>query len=183
MKNQILKSSKLNKNLILTGMMGVGKSTIGKNLAKRLKYNFIDIDKLIEIKENSSINLIFKNKSEAYFRKIEKDISLQELKKNNSVISLGGGAFLNKLIRANVKETSMSFWLDINIDILVKRLSKTKKRPLLYKKNISDTMRKIYLERKKIYNEADYRVKCTHLKSNEIVEKILKLYEKSGNKI
>jgi shikimate kinase len=181
MKNQIQKSSKLCKNLTLTGMMGVGKSTIGKNLAKKLNYNFIDIDKLIETKEKTSINLIFKNKSEDYFRKIESEITLQELKRNNSVISLGGGAFLNKSIRSNAKKTSVTFWLDVNLDELVKRLKKTQKRPLLYKKKISDTIRKMYFERKKTYNEADYRIKCSFLKSNEIVEKILKLYEKSGN--
>ena len=171
----------MRKNLTLTGMMGVGKSTIGKNLAKKLKYNFIDIDKLIEIKEKTSIGLIFKNKSENYFRKIENEITLEELKKNNSVLSLGGGAFVNKSIRASVKKTSVSFWLDVNTDILIKRLSKTQKRPLLYKKNISDTIRKIYLDRKKIYNEANFRIKCSFLTSGEIVNKILKLYEKSGN--
>jgi shikimate kinase len=181
MKNQIQKASKLNKNLTLTGMMGVGKSTIGKNLAKKLRYNFTDIDKLIEIKEGASINLIFKNKSENYFRKIENEITLQEFKKNNTVISLGGGAFLNKSIRASAKKTSITFWLDVNIDELVKRLNKSQKRPLLYKKNIGDTIKKIYFERKKIYNEADYRIKCSFLTSNEIVNKILKLYEKSGN--
>ena len=83
------------KNLTLTGMMGVGKSTIGKKLAKKLGYNFIDVDKLIEAKEGLSINLIFKNKNENYFRKIEKEITLFRIKKNNSIISLGGGAFLN----------------------------------------------------------------------------------------
>ena len=171
----------MGKNLTLTGMMGVGKSTIGKNLAKKLKYNFIDVDKLIEIKEGSSINLIFKNKSENYFRKLESEITLQVLKKNNSVISLGGGAFMNKSIRLSVKKKSMSFWLDVDIDELVKRLKRTKKRPLLYKKNIDDTVRKIYLERKKTYNEADYRIKCVSSKSGEIVDKILKLYENAGN--
>ena len=78
-------------------------------------------------------------------------------------------------------QLSLSFWLDVNTDILIKRLSKTKKRPLLYKKNISDTIRKIYLERNKTYKEADFRIKCDLLTSNEIVDKILKLYEKSGN--
>ena len=112
------------KNLALTGMMGVGKSTIGKILAKKLSYTFVDVDKLIETKEGSSINLIFKNKSEGYFRKIEKDITLSELKKNNSVVSLGGGAFLNSSIRKSVKKLSISFWLDLPTDELIKRLKK-----------------------------------------------------------
>ena len=71
--------------------------------------------------------------------------------------------------------------MDVNINELVKRLRKTNKRPLLYKKDIRDTIKKIYLERKNIYNEANYRIRCGFLKSNEIINKILKLYEKSGN--
>jgi shikimate kinase len=170
------------KNLTLTGMMGVGKSTIGKNLAKKLSYNFVDIDKIIEAKEGTSINLIFKNKSESYFRKIESEITLSELKKESSVISLGGGAFLNNTIRKSTKKLSVSFWLDVSINELIRRLKKSKKRPLLInKKNISETVKKIYFERKSIYNEADFRIKCNSLKSEEIVEKILGLYEKSGN--
>ena len=173
----------MGKNLTLTGMMGVGKSTIGKNLAKKLKYNFIDVDKIIEDKEGISINLIFKNKSETYFRKIESEITLKELKKENSVISLGGGAFLNKSIRKNAKKFSVSFWLDVPLEQLVKRLKKGRQRPLLYKKNITETIKKIYFDRKKIYNEADYRIKCSLLRSEEIANKILNLYEKAGNKI
>ena len=171
----------MGKNLTLTGMMGVGKSTIGKNLAKKLKYNFIDVDKIIEAKEGLSINLIFKNKSESYFRKIENDITLSELKKDNSVISLGGGAFLNKTIRRNTKKFSTSFWLDVPVYELIKRLKKSSQRPLLFKKNIDETVKKIYFDRKKIYNEADFRIKCNSLKSREIVNKILELYEKPGN--
>jgi len=171
------------KNLTLTGMMGVGKSTIGKILAKKLDYNFVDIDRLIEAKEGASINLIFKKKGENYFRKIENDITLSELKKSNSVISLGGGAFLNNMIRLSAKKLSTSFWLDVSIDELIKRLKKNKQRPLLFKKNMSETVKKIYFDRKKIYNEADYKIKCNFLKSEEIVNKILYLYEKSGNKI
>ena len=173
----------MKKNLILTGMMGVGKSTVGKRLAKELSLRFVDVDKLIEIKEGCSINLIFKNKSENYFRRLETSISLQELKKNNAVISLGGGAFLNKSIRRVVKDTALSFWLDVNIDELTKRLKKTKKRPLLFKRNLNSTVNKIYLERKKTYNEADFKIKCTFLKSEEIVQKIIKLYEDARNQI
>ena len=89
----------MKKNLVLTGMMGVGKSTIGKKLAKRLKRKFVDIDKIIEIKEKNTIKEIFENKGEHYFRKIEKKITLEELKKNNLIIALGGGAFINTSVR------------------------------------------------------------------------------------
>ncbi len=171
----------MKKNLVLTGMMGVGKSTVGKNLAQKLSYNFVDIDRTIESREGSTINLIFKNKSESYFRKLENEISLEKLRKKNTVISLGGGAFLNKSIRREVKNTSVSFWLDVNVSELIKRLKKTKKRPLLYNKNLNITVNKIYLERKKTYSEADYRIKCNFLGPDKIVDKILKLYEKSGN--
>jgi len=173
----------LRKNLTLTGMMGVGKSTIGKILAKQLNYKFVDIDKLIENKEGSTINFIFKNKSESYFRKIESDITLAELKKYNSVISMGGGAFLNNSIRKSAKKLSTSFWLDVPIDALIKRLKKNNKRPLLLEKNINEEVKKIYFNRKKIYNEADYRIKCDSLRSEEIAKKILNLYEKTGNQI
>ena len=177
MKKQIQKSSKMSKNLILTGMMGVGKSTIGKILAKKLKYKFFDVDKLIESKENMSIYLIFKIKDEKYFRKIEKEVTLQILKRKNSVISLGGGAFLDKSIREESKKNSVSFWLDVEIDELTKRLKRTKKRPLLLKKNINVTIREIFLKRKKFYNEADFRIKCGSLKSMEIAKEILNKYD------
>jgi len=171
----------LGKNLTLTGMMGVGKSTVGKILAQQLNYKFVDVDKLIEKKEGTTINHIFKNKGESYFRKIENEITLVELKKYSSVISMGGGAFLNNLIRKSAKKLSISFWLDVPVDELIKRLKKNNKRPLLFKKNTNEEVKKIYFDRKKIYNEADYRIVCDTLKSKEIATKILNLYEKSGN--
>ncbi len=169
----------MGKNLTLTGMMGVGKSTIGKIVAKKLEYKFIDVDKIIEEKEGLSINLIFKNKGEKYFRKIENEITLSELKQCNSVISLGGGAFLDKEIRKCAKKLSVSFWLDVPVEELIKRLRKNKQRPLLFKQNINETIKKIYFERKKIYSKANYTIKCKSLKSKDIVNKILSCYEKS----
>ena len=165
----------MGKNLTLTGMMGVGKSTIGKILAKKLEYNFIDIDKLIEEKEGLSINLIFKNKGENHFRKIENEMTLTELRRESSVISLGGGAFLNNVIRKNTKKLSISFWLDVPIEELIKRLRKSKQRPLLRQQKTSEVVKKIYFERKKIYNTADYRIKCKSFKSEEIANRILNL--------
>jgi len=173
----------LKKNLVLTGMMGVGKSTIGKRLAKKLKLKFIDIDHLIETREKSTIKEIFENKSENYFRKVEKKIIVEELKKNNLVIALGGGAFINASLRRKIKDTCISFWLDLKVDILLKRLKNTTKRPLLDKDQLEKSVNKIYSERKKIYNESNFRIKCNSMNKNEIVDKIIKLYENSGNKI
>ncbi len=93
----------MKKNLVLTGMMGVGKSTVGKNLAQKLSYNFVDIDRTIESREGSTINLIFKNKSESYFRKLENEISLEKLKKKNTVISLEVVLFLTNLLGEKLK--------------------------------------------------------------------------------
>ena len=157
--------------------MGVGKSTIAKNLDKRLSCTFVDIDKVIEKYEGKSINIIFKNKGENYFRMIEKKITIKELSKANSVLALGGGAFLNKDIRRKVKETSVSFWLDLNVNILIKRLKKSKKRPLLFGKNLNEAINKLYLDRKKTYSKADFKIKCDFLKQHLITDKIVNLYE------
>ncbi|MDB9784427.1 hypothetical protein OAB36_02155 [Pelagibacteraceae bacterium] len=83
----------MKKNLVLTGMMGVGKSTIGESLSVKLKMKFTDIDDLIKSSEGMSIQKIFQIKGEEYFRNIEKKITLKALEKNNHVISLGGGGF------------------------------------------------------------------------------------------
>lgn len=171
----------MEKNLTLTGMMGVGKTTIGKRLAKKLDYAFVDVDKIIEKQEGESISSIFKNKGENYFRKIEKQLTIMELKKNNSVISLGGGAFLNSTIRQYSKKNSISFWLDVPIEILIKRLKKSKNRPVIGKEKTDDSIKKIYFVRKKFYTKADYRIKCKTLTLKQIIEKILKFYEKSRN--
>ena len=171
----------MEKNLTLTGMMGVGKTTIGKRLAKKLNYSFVDVDKIIEKQEGESISSIFKNKGEDYFRKIEKQLTIIELKKNNSVISLGGGAFLNSSIRQYSKKNSISFWLDVPIEILIKRLKKSKNRPVIGKEKTNDSIKKIYFVRKKFYTKADYRIKCKTLTLKQIIEKILKFYEKSRN--
>ena len=173
----------MRKNLVLTGMMGVGKTTVGKSLSNKLSFKFIDIDKIIENEEGCKIDIIFKKKSENYFRSLENKITLRELKKESVVISLGGGAFLNKSISRAVKSSSISFWLDVNHNILIKRLEKNKKRPLLLKKHLSKPVKKIYLERKKTYSEANFKINCDTLKPELVVNKIIDLYENSTDKI
>ena len=163
--------------------MGVGKSTIGKKLAKKLKFEFIDIDQIIEKKEKRTIKEIFENKSEGYFRKIEKKISLEELKKSNAVIALGGGAFMDPSIRKEAKSLSISFWLDLNLKSLLIRLKNVKKRPLLNKDRLEESVNKIYSERKKIYNKSNFKINCNLMNVDQIVDKIVKLYENTKNKI
>ena len=163
--------------------MGVGKSTIGKKLAKNLQRRFVDIDKIIEIKEKNTIKKIFEDKGEDYFRKIEKKITLEELKKNNLIIALGGGAFINTSIRREIKNSCLSFWLDLKVESLLIRLKNVKKRPLLDQDKLEQSINKIYSERKKIYNESNFRIKCNSMDKNKIVYKIIELYENSRNKI
>ncbi len=168
----------MNKSLILTGMMGVGKSTVGKELSKKLGYKFIDMDNLIEKKENMTITKIFRVKGENYFRKIEENLTLNTLKDKKVVISLGGGAFLNPRIRKEVLKTTISFWLNVSIKSLLLRVSRNKKRPLIegnYKKKMTD----IYSKRKDTYKLANYKIDCDNLKKFEVVKKILILYEKN----
>ena len=109
-------------NLVFLGMMGSGKSSIGSLISKKLNVNFIDVDDEIEKKIGMKISKIFENKGEKYFREIEETITLKSLKEKKTVISLGGGAFLNNKIKKEVLDNHISFWLDWNIKTLVKRI-------------------------------------------------------------
>ena len=167
----------MNKNLVLTGMMGVGKSTIGRLIAKRLKMKFIDVDKAIENKEQKSIKQIFDDKGENYFRKLEERITLKILKTNKIVVALGGGAFLNKEVRSKVLGSCVSVWLKVSLDKLIKRYIKNNKRPLLNKKKLDTDVKKIYQARKKIYSLANYKINCDNIDEAKIVEKIIDIYD------
>ena len=166
----------IKKNLVLLGMMGVGKSRIGKYVAKRLKINFFDIDKLVEKKNEMKITEIFKTKGEIYFRKEEKFVTMKYLNKKESIISLGGGGFINDKIREKVLSECVSVWLNVNIKTICKRLKNSKKRPLANNDN-RNNLNKIFLERKKIYSLADHEINCDNLNINQISNKIIKLYE------
>ena len=167
----------MKKNLALTGMMGVGKSTIGRALSVRLLMQFSDVDQIIERRLDMSIHEIFKVKGEAFFRKLEEKITIQEAGRKNTIISLGGGAFMNFKIKKNILLSCKSFWLDLDIKFLEKRLIKSKKRPLLNRKNLSEVLEKIYKERKSTYAIASYKIDCDKLNKNLIIDKIIKLYE------
>ncbi len=167
----------MKKNLILTGMMGVGKSTIGMSLSKMLNMKFIDIDKMIEKEESLTVASIFKKKGEKYFRIKEKEICLKKLKDKNTVIALGGGAFIEPVIREVVLKTSISFWLDLNIKNLSKRFKTLKKRPLVDENNLEESLNNIYEKRKELYNLANFRIDCNEVDKSLIIKKIAKMYE------
>ena len=167
----------MKKSLILTGMMGVGKSTIGRLLAKRLKVRFIDVDKVIEKNQKKSIKKIFQDNGEKYFRKLEEKIALKIIKKRETVIALGGGAFINENIRKKVLQSCVSVWLKVNLDKLIKRYRSNNRRPLLNKTKLDADVRKIYQLRKKIYSLANFKISCDNMSKTQIVERILVLYE------
>ena len=168
----------MKKNLVLLGMMGVGKTTLGKIVAKKQNLEFIDTDANIEKKNLMSISEIFKKKGEDFFREEEEIEALKSLKKSNSVIALGGGAFINKKIREYILKNSLSIWLDINIKTLNERVQWNQKRPLLKKVEIQKKMESLYLERKNIYKLAKHKIVCDNVSKASIVKKIIALYEK-----
>ena len=157
-------------------MMGAGKSTIGRLLAKSLKAKFIDIDKIIEKSEKKSIKKIFDEDGEKYFREVEERITLNIIKNKIAVIALGGGAFMNNQVRENVLNSCVSIWLKVNLNRLIKRYNNDR-RPLLSKKKLDADVKKIYQSRKKIYSLANFKIKCDNIGKTKIVQKIIKLYE------
>jgi len=166
------------KNLVLLGMMGVGKTTLGKIVAKKIGFKFIDTDANIEENCLMRISEIFKRKGEKFFRLEEKKEVLKSLKESNSVVALGGGAFIDKTIRDNILKNAVSIWLDADLIDLYKRIKWSNKRPLMNKENSQKEINKLYENRKGIYKLANYRINCGNLSKKNIAKKIITLYEK-----
>ncbi len=167
----------MKKNLVLLGMSGSGKSTIGKILARDTGLDLYDIDKIIEKDCGSKIEVIFETKGETFFRQIEEKITLNVLKLSNNIIALGGGAFLNEKIRSKVLKNNNSIWLSWENQTLISRLYKSKKRPITFNLKRKD-LNNLINKRSKIYSMANYKINCDKLNKNEIINKILKIYEK-----
>lgn len=159
-------------------MMGVGKTTSGKIVAKKVNLKFIDTDAKIEENCLMKISEIFKRKGEKFFRLEEEKEVLKSLKESNSVIALGGGAFINKAIRDNVLKNAVSIWLDSDLKNLIKRIKWSNKRPLVNKENSLKKINKLYDKRKNIYKLAHHRINCNNLSKENIAKKIITFYEK-----
>ena len=167
---------KLEENLVFLGMMGSGKSSIGSLVSKKLNINFIDVDKKIEKKLGLKISKIFEKKGEKYFRQIEEIETLKYLKNKKTVIALGGGAFLNNKIKKEVLDNHISFWLNWDVKTLVNRIKDSSKRPIAYKSSKVE-IEELIKKRSIIYSKAMYKIDCENLTKNEIVKKILKIYD------
>ena len=166
------------KNLVLLGMMGSGKSIIGYLLSKNLNIEFMDVDEIIEKEEGCKISEIFEKRGEIKFRKIEEKVTLKLLESNKKIISLGGGGFINDNIRNEVLLNHISFWLNWDNTTLINRIKKSKKRPIAFN-STENEIKKLISERSKIYSIANYKINCEKFSKNEIVKKILDIYEKN----
>ena len=158
--------------------MAVGKTTLAKIVAKKQGLEFIDIDKNIEKKNDMKLKDIFTIKGESFFRNEEEKEVLKSLKKNNCIIALGGGAFINDIIRENVLKNAISIWLDVNIKILKERIKLNNRRPLLAGDNNEVVLKGLYESRRKIYKLANHKINCNELSKENLAKKIIKLYEK-----
>jgi shikimate kinase/shikimate kinase/3-dehydroquinate synthase len=123
-----------------------------------------------------TIAKIFENKGERYFREIEELTTLKLLKKSKTVISLGGGAFLNNKIRREILNNHISFWLNWDIKTLVDRIKGSKKRPIALKTSKNELM-ELIKKRSIIYSKAVYKIDCENLTKNEIVKNVIEIYE------
>ena len=157
----------------LIGMMGSGKSSVGKLLANKLHFSNIDIDKEIEKDEKLSIKEIFEKKGENYFREIESKYLLR--KRNSAVVSCGGGIILNKQNREFLRTSGYTIYLKSSIPTLEKRLLNENGRPLLSNDNLKETLINIYSKRKTLYTSAANTTIITDRRSvKEVCELIIK---------
>ncbi len=165
------------KNIIITGFMGTGKTTIGKEVAQKIGYTFIDTDNIIEQEQNCSILEIFDKKGEAFFRELEQNVLIELGKTNNSVIATGGGTLLKNENLELISTNGIIFCLDANIDVLLKRLGKNMTRPLITQKDTADII-ELYDSRKVSYNKLPNHINTSDLSPIEMADKIAKLYNK-----
>ena len=164
------------KNIVFLGMMGSGKTSIGLLISKKLNLQFYDIDQIIEKKLAMSISDIFEKKGEKFFRNFEEKITLKILKKKRAVISLGGGAFINRKVREEILKNHFSFWLNWNSKTLIQRIQKNTKRPIALKSSF-DELIDLIKKRSLVYSKSKYKINCEQLSKNEIVNKVTNIYE------
>lgn len=165
----------MKKNIIITGFMGTGKTVVAIELAQKLGMKFIDMDQLIEERQEMSISDIFIRYGEKYFREQENKLVKELSQKENMVIATGGGTFLNLDNTRILNQEGQIICLHANPQALYNRLKKKNNRPLIKGNNILNNINHLLEKRKRIYDSFDYKVDTTDLTIQEVVDKIIEL--------
>ncbi len=162
-------------NIYIIGMMGAGKTTVGKLLAHKLEYRFLDTDSIIEAVTKKNINQIFAEEGETSFRNLEGSVLNQVSCYVHTVISTGGGIVLKQENWGHLRE-GMIIWLDVPVDVLVERLKHDNTRPLLKETDLKAKLNDLLNQRKSLYQQADIVISITkHHNTEDIVEEIIKV--------
>lgn len=162
-----------NRSIVLVGLMGAGKTTVGRRLANRLDLSFVDADTEIEKAAGSSIADIFKDFGEAHFRDGEQRVIHRLLREGPQVLATGGGAFMNPKTREATKEFGISVWLKADLDVLMKRVSRRSHRPLLQNDDPEAVMKRLIDERYPIYATADLTIDSKEGPHDAVVDEIV----------
>jgi len=163
------------RSLVLVGLMGAGKSTIGKRLAAMLNLRFCDADHEIEAVSQMTIAELFTSYGEEEFRALERRVILRLLNDGPVVLATGGGAFINKEIRDGIKAKGISVWLKADIDVLMERVSRKNTRPLLQTDNPRAVLQKLMEERDPIYATADLTIESRNTQRDRIARNVIKV--------
>jgi shikimate kinase len=161
------------RSLVLVGMMGAGKSSIGRRLAARLEIPFVDADAEIERAAGMTISDMFAKHGEASFRSGEARVIARLLEAGPQVLATGGGAFMNTDTRVLIGQKGISIWLKADYDILMRRIRRRNDRPLLTTENPADTLKRLIEERYPVYGLADVTVHSRDVPHDTIVDEIL----------
>jgi shikimate kinase len=161
------------RSIVLIGMMGAGKSSIGRRLAARLNLPFVDADSEIEKAASMTIPEIFSTQGEAYFRAGETRVIARLLDSGPQVLATGGGAFMNPETRAAIRAKGISVWLNAPLDILMRRIKRRAERPLLAGDDPAATLTRLIAERYPVYAEAEIAVESRDVPHEAIVGEIV----------
>ncbi len=161
------------RSIVLVGLMGAGKTTVGRRLANRLDLPFVDADTEIEKAAGSSIADIFKEFGEAHFRDGEQRVIQRLLNDGPQVLATGGGAFMNPKTREAAKGNGISVWLKADLDVLMKRVSRRSHRPLLQNDDPAAVMKRLIDERYPIYATADLTIESKEGPHDAVVDEIV----------
>jgi len=165
-------------NIVLTGFMGTGKSTVGRQLAAFLSYKFIDTDSEIEKEEGMSIPQLFADKGEPYFREREKHLVARACLEDGVVIATGGGAMVSETNAARLKASGTVICLTATPEVILKRVQKGETRPLLQSEDRLARIHALLSARATAYAQADATIDTSHLNVDEVVEAVLAILEK-----